>query len=322
MKLNNSNFNKILNTHHFFEEKPVVAVAVSGGPDSMALLYLLNFWVKTKNGKIKALIIDHKIRNDSSIEAKKLLEHIKHINIGAEILSVRKKNIGTKSMGEARINRYNKLIHYCKKNKILHLFIGHHKDDNLETFLNRKVAGSDFEGLQSISNVVFNNINIIRPLLNFTKKEIYKFNRDKNISYIIDPSNINLNYTRPQIREFLSNLNYKQKKQIENDFSKIKKYVPIYQNIISEILISQILYLDKNKIIVDFSKFFKIDDIFLQKIIKKIYEFFYNKNYYLRSKKIEIMIDLFREKKSKIFNLKGMIIEKDGKFLVFSLKSD
>ena len=60
-------------------------------------------------------------------------------------------------MNEARINRYNLLTNYCRKKNILHLFVGHHLDDNLETFIYRKVSGSDFEGLQSIKNKSVNN---------------------------------------------------------------------------------------------------------------------------------------------------------------------
>ena len=68
-------------------------------------------------------------------------------------------------MNEARDNRYNLLTDFCIKNNILHLFIAHHKDDNLETFLNRKIAGSDFYGLKSMSELSFTIKFIIRPLL-------------------------------------------------------------------------------------------------------------------------------------------------------------
>ena len=107
-------------------------------------------------------------------------------------------------MKEARINRYNLLTDYCKKKNILHLFVGHHKDDKIETFLNRKISGSDFEGLQEIKSItVLNKVCIIRPLLDYSKKEIIKFNNVNSLNYIMDPSNQNLNYTRPVIRKYL-----------------------------------------------------------------------------------------------------------------------
>ena len=55
-----------------------------------------------------------------------------------------------KKMKEARDNRFYKMSNYCLKNNILHLFLAHHQDDNIETFLLRKIAGSNLEGLSSI----------------------------------------------------------------------------------------------------------------------------------------------------------------------------
>ena len=80
-------------------------------------------------------------------------------------------------MNEARANRYELLTNYCKRNNILHLFLGHHRDDNLETFITRKVSGSDLEGLGSMKiKSVTDKILIIRPLLSFPKNEIINYN--------------------------------------------------------------------------------------------------------------------------------------------------
>ena len=86
MKLQQLNFNKQLNKNFIFEYKPYIAVAVSGGPDSMALIFLLNNWIKLHNGKIIALIVDHKLREESSTEAKKIKNYLSHKNIEAKIL--------------------------------------------------------------------------------------------------------------------------------------------------------------------------------------------------------------------------------------------
>ena len=64
-------------------------------------------------------------------------------------------------MNQARENRFYELISFCKKNKIFYLFLGHHFDDNIETFLLRKIAGSNIEGLNSMQMIsIFNNIQI------------------------------------------------------------------------------------------------------------------------------------------------------------------
>ena len=146
MNLTNKEFIKYIEKRYTFENKPSVAVAVSGGPDSMSLLFLTNTFIKYKKGNLMALIVDHRIRKNSKEEARFISTYLDKNNINSQILTANKDKVRKKSMNEARDNRYNLLTDYCIKNNILHLFIAHHKDDNLETFLSRKIAGSDFYG--------------------------------------------------------------------------------------------------------------------------------------------------------------------------------
>ena len=84
-----------------------------------------------------------------------------------------------KNMSNARDNRFEGLINLCKKNNILHLFLGHHFDDNLETYLMRKINGSNLDGLESINKTAyFKNIQILRPLIEINKKSILTFNKN------------------------------------------------------------------------------------------------------------------------------------------------
>ena len=89
MKLNEKNFNNYLNTNFIFEKRPSVAVAVSGGPDSMLLSYLLNKWIKQYKGKIIALLINHGIRKESSEECNTTKKNLKKINIQSKIINVK-----------------------------------------------------------------------------------------------------------------------------------------------------------------------------------------------------------------------------------------
>ena len=68
MKLDFVNFNKILHSHFIFENRPKIAVAVSGGPDSMALVYLMKNWTHLKRGNLIALIVNHNIRPEGKNE--------------------------------------------------------------------------------------------------------------------------------------------------------------------------------------------------------------------------------------------------------------
>jgi len=111
-------------------------------------------------------------------------------------------------VSDAKIND-NIIINFCKKNKIFHLFLGHHFDDNLETFLIRKVAGSNFEGLASMPfSIIRNKVQLIRPLINYKKNQIIEFNKKNKIKFIEDPSNFNEKYTRVVIRNFLIQTNH------------------------------------------------------------------------------------------------------------------
>ena len=138
MKIIKKKFNSDLKKYFLFENNPTIAVAVSGGPDSLALINLMNDWIKNQRGKVIAILIDHKLRKESYNECIITKKYLNSLNIESKIIRISKNKLKKKNMNEARINRYHKLISYCKNKKILHLFLGHHYDDNLETFLIRK----------------------------------------------------------------------------------------------------------------------------------------------------------------------------------------
>ena len=170
----------------------------------MALVFLLKNWVIKNNGSLIALIVDHQIRKDSNLEAKNIKKYLIKNKIESKLFKVDKKKVIKKNMSEARKNRFNQLFNFCNRNSIFHLFVAHHSDDNLETYLLRKLAGSNLEGLRCMQQkIMIENIRVLRPLLLFNKKSILKYNKNKNIYYIEDPSNKNLKYSRIAVREFL-----------------------------------------------------------------------------------------------------------------------
>ena len=319
MKLTNKEFIKNIEKKYTFEKKPSVAVAVSGGPDSMSLLFLTNAFIKYKKGKLMALIVDHRIRKNSKEEAKFISTYLNKNNINSQILTANKDKVIKKSMNEARDNRYNLLTDYCIKNNFLHLFIAHHKDDNLETFLNRKIAGSDFYGLKSMSEFsLYNNVCIIRPLLNFSKDTLLNYNKKNKIEYINDPSNFNLDYTRPTIRNFLRKSDQKIIKEINKDFENILFYSPYFVQMIFEVLLTNIVKIDSKKIIVGLDNMKNLNEINSENIIRRIYQFLFYGSNAPRSKKIRILINEIKKLNFKYFNIRGMIVKKNDDFLTFS----
>ena len=322
MKLTNKEFIKIIEKKYTFEKNPSVAVAVSGGPDSMSLLFLANAFIKCKKGNLIALIVDHRIRKNSKEEAKFISTYLDKNNINSQILTANKDKVSKKSMNEARNNRYNLLTDFCIKNNFLHLFIAHHKDDNLETFLYRRIAGSDFYGLKSMSELLhYNKVSVIRPLLNFSKETLLDYNKKNKIEYINDPSNFNLDYTRPTIRNFLKKSDQKTIKEINKDFERILFYSPYFIQMIFEILLKNIVKIYSKKIIVSLDNIKNLNEINSENLIRRIYQFLFYGSNAPRSKKIRIFINEMKELNFKNFNIRGMIVKKNDDFLTFSTKS-
>jgi len=319
MKLSNKEFIHNLNKNYIFENNPFIAIGVSGGPDSMALVFLLNEWIKKKGGKLIALIFDHKIRKENYRESKTIKNYLSKSKINSCIIRAPKSKVIKMNMNEARVNRFNGLINYCKTKKILHLFLAHHYNDNIETFLTRKVSGSNLEGLACMSYLSYrNNIQVLRPLLGFSKKNILNYNKKNNIFYLDDPNNYNLKYTRVAIRNFIQisdNL-----KNIKNDFDNLSKDIFLYKRMIWEKLHNILLKVKIDLIEVKYNEFLKIDNLIIEKHILIIHKYFFENKMILRSTKIQNFLKDLKQNQFKKYNLGGLIIEKSDYLLMFYRK--
>ncbi len=210
-----SHFNdkKILKIFREFENslktKESLAVAVSGGPDSLALAFLAKCYSLKNKIKVKYFIVDHKLRKESSYEAKTVKNVLKTINVNCKILSWNGKKPLKNIQATARDKRYFLLLNECKKNKIKNLLLGHHLDDLAENFLIRMVRGSGLNGLISFNkNTKYRDqkFYIIRPLLDMEKfLLIYVAQKVFNF-FIKDSSNDNEAFKRTRIRKLLQSL--------------------------------------------------------------------------------------------------------------------
>ena len=319
MKILQNTFNQYLKKNYFFEKKPSIAVAVSGGPDSMCLIHLLKNWINKNRGNLVALIIDHQLRKESKEESYLIKKYLLKNKISTKIIKINKKLVIKKSMKEARENRYEKLIKYCNRKNIFHLFLAHHYDDNIETFLIRKLSGSNFQGLRGMQYKSINNsIQILRPLLSNTKKEILEFNLINKIFYLNDPSNVNTKYTRVAIRKFLNN-NKIFHKTIKKDFVKIEKYYSFYLQMVYEMFNKIIIKINNKNILIETDRFFKQNKEIQIKIIEIIYKFLMPKRELLRSIKICNLLENLLSKKIVKANLGGIDIKKDDFSINFGL---
>ena len=317
MPLNYSNFKKNLENNFFYEKKTKIAVGVSGGPDSLALSILLHQWIIKKKGTLIALIIDHRIRTESFFESLQTKSFLLNKGIKCKILFINKEKVKDGKLSQARVNRFEKLLNYCQKNKIFHLFLGHHIDDNLETFILRKIAGSNVEGLNSIQLItIIRNTQVVRPLLFYTKKDILSFNKKIGLPFINDPSNQNTKYSRAAIREFL-NLNKKMRKEINKEFRLVRRNYHFYKKMLYQILNLLIIDVGFNKLILNAKGFFRLNYELRENILVKGMKYVNNSNFQIRSKKIEdLIIKISKLQNTPLISNKTLINRIDDKIII------
>ena len=197
-------FTKEINENFIFEKHPKIAVAVSGGPDSLALTLLSKAWLDSIGGTVICLTVNHNLRKEAQAEALYTKNLCKKYDIEHHILywqgTTRLSNI----QKQAREARRDLLTDWCKKHNIKYLFLAHTEDDLVETFFIRLFRGSGTQGLSSIAALsYYNDINIVRPLLSFKKEELEHYLTIQNIEWIKDPSNYNNQFLRTKIRKLL-----------------------------------------------------------------------------------------------------------------------
>ena len=186
-----------------------LAVAVSGGPDSLVLAYLAKCYSIKNKITAKFFLVDHKLRPESTKEAASVKKILQKISIKCKVLSWKGKKPSRNIQSLAREARYSLLAKECKKNNIKHLLLGHHSNDLFENFLIRVVRGSGLNGLVSFNkNVKYKDedLNILRPLLNLEKNDLINISKIVFKFFIKDPSNINVIYKRTRIRNLLESL--------------------------------------------------------------------------------------------------------------------
>ena len=178
------NFEKNLNLDKNF------AVAVSGGPDSLALAVLAKIYAVKKKLVSKFFIIDHQIRKASYQEAKLTRRKLSSIGINSQILIWKGKKPTKNLQSLARKKRYELLIANCNKFKIKNILLGHHEGDVIENFFIRILRGSGLKGLISLSmKTKLQNITILRPLINQKKEDLVFISKKVFDFYVKDPSN-------------------------------------------------------------------------------------------------------------------------------------
>ena len=182
-------------------------VGLSGGPDSVALLHLLQRCQRTLGYQIIAAHLDHEWRTNSQADAtfcQELTQEwgITIVVMKASELTIQPKINGSKeALGRALRQQFFQEI--AQKYTAPKIILGHHLNDQLETFLIRLIRGSSLSGLggmQSVSGMY------LRPLLQITKAQILSYLTEHNLEYVIDPTNYSDLFLRNRIRKVIPNL--------------------------------------------------------------------------------------------------------------------
>ena len=184
-----------------FENHPVLAVAVSGGRDSLALALLANDWAEARGGAIVALIVDHGLRAAAAREAEVTRELLARRGIEAAILrwSGAKPTHGLQEA--ARAARYGLLFEACRERDILHLLVAHHADDQAETVAMRAARGSGADGLAGMAAPVEQrHARLLRPLLPVPRAWLTATLEALGAAWIDDPSNADPRFERVRLR--------------------------------------------------------------------------------------------------------------------------
>ncbi len=288
-------------------------VAVSGGPDSLALAFLAKIYSIKKNVHSKFYIVDHKLRSGSTDEAKLVQKILKKKSIKCEILTWKGKKPSSNIQSLARTKRYELLFAKCDKFKIDYILTGHHQDDLLENFFIRMSRGSGLKGLISLDKKIKNEGKyLLRPLLDQKKKDLKFISKSIFNFFVIDPSNNEDKFQRIKIRKIISEFknNGLDEKKFHKTIKNLKHANTIAEYYVAENIKKNSFFLNKkNRLILNkyfFQQPYEIIFRAFSDSIKKI-----GKKYYsTRGKKIDKIIQDIKNDRLFRATLGGCIIEK------------
>jgi len=183
-----------------------MAVAVSGGSDSIALMHLLGDWARDRKVPPPAVLtVDHGFRAGSLAEARVVVRVAGKAGLKGHVLRWRGAKPKSNIEAAARDARYLLLGAWCVTHKVMSLFVAHTRDDQAETFLLRLARGSGVDGLSAMqprtpSLLGLGAAEIVRPLLGFSRAELRAYLTARGETWIEDPMNGEERFARVRVR--------------------------------------------------------------------------------------------------------------------------
>ena len=295
-----------------------IVIAVSGGPDSMALLDMVNTLKESKNLEIICAHVNHNKREASEAEKKLVADYCLSHNITFEytkFVSYAKGNF----QEIARKKRYEFFEKILKKYDAHILMTAHHGDDLAETILMRISRGSTLKGYSGFSKMTNNEwYSLIRPLVYTTKAEIIEYINNHNIPYATDSSNEEDNYTRNRYRHHVLNQLKLEEPNITTKFLNFSEKIDEAANYIDEVVKEKLqnLYQDSVLDIVKFTYEKKyIQKMIITKILSDIYD---DDVVFLKEKHVDMIlsaVDSYRPNLEVVLPKRMRVIKKYDKLI-------
>jgi tRNA(Ile)-lysidine synthase len=182
-----------------------IGLAVSGGPDSLALLLLA---AAVRPGLVEAATVDHSLRPEGRAEAEMVASLCERLGVPHKILTIEwKKRPDTAIQERSRAARYRLLGNWAREKGLGALLTAHHLDDQTETFLMRLARGAGVKGLAAMRrlvNVPGSQVALVRPLLGWRRSELDQLCSEARITPVVDPSNEDEQFERVRVRHALA----------------------------------------------------------------------------------------------------------------------
>ena len=306
------------------KEGDTIVLGISGGPDSMVLLYVFNELKKQMKINLICAHVNHNLRKESEEEQRFIENYCNINNIPFEYYKILE--YGDDNFhNEARSIRYHFFEDVIKKYNAKFLSTAHHGDDLIETILMRIVRGSTLKGYSGFTKIVKKeNYTILRPLIVVTKNQILDFAKLNDIEYRIDKSNFKDVYTRNRYRNHVLPFLKNEDENVHLKFLKFSETLNEYNDFISKEMKNVLKKVVKNNII-DIDELKKIDHLIQVKVIYNLLENVYNDDLLIiTDTHVNLIFDLINSKKANAFiNLPNdLICKKTYNFLSIEEKKD
>lgn len=185
---------------------PALVLAVSGGPDSVALMWLAARWRRTLRAgpRLVAVTVDHGLRRESAREARGVRALARTLDVPHRTMRWRGDKPATGVPAAAREARYRELAAAARAHGATHIVTAHTRDDQAETLLMRLARGSGLTGLAAMARASERDgLALARPLLDVPKSRLVATLARARISFVEDPANVDPQFTRPRVRALM-----------------------------------------------------------------------------------------------------------------------